>query len=128
MQSGTVARILLIDDDPLVLETLTGGLIAAGHEVVPASDGDEGLALLSRESIDIVVTDIIMPRREGIETILELRARQADVPIIAISGGGRNSNLQFLKVAEKLGATRTLQKPFSLSRLNQLIAECLTPE
>ena len=120
-----MTRVLLIDDERLVRTTLGTALRNAGHEVLLAADGNEGLSLFESEGADIVVTDIIMPDKEGIETIMQLRRSSPGLPIIAISGGGRTSNFEFLGLAERLGATRTLKKPFRSRELLDLIEECM---
>lgn len=108
-----MVRILLIDDDELVRITVGRTLTDAGHSVTLAGDGAEGLAKFARGAFDLVITDIVMPEREGIETILELRQRKERIPVIAISGGGRQRNLDFLKAAREFGANVTLSKPFT---------------
>ncbi len=108
-----MARILLIDDDELVRITLGRSLTDAGHFVTLASDGAEGLKKFDGAPFDLVITDIIMPEQEGIETILKLRQHKLRIPVIAISGGGRQRNLDFLKAAREFGADATLSKPFT---------------
>lgn len=120
-----MARILLIDDEELVLSTLQAALSKAGHEVVTAKNGTDGLAAFRRQPVDLVITDIIMPDKEGIETIIEMRRQTATLPIIAISGGGQSHKSMFLQAAGTLGATRTLAKPFSPSQLVEMVADCL---
>jgi len=122
-----VARILLIDDDAATRLALRGVLDACGHDVVTAADGEEGLDAFRANSFDIVITDIIMPGKEGIATIREIRQENPAMPIIAISGGGVLAGLRYLEVATKLGANRTLAKPFSTERLLQAIDACLGP-
>ena len=112
-----MARILVIDDDELVRATLKSALELAQHDVVVAKDGLQGLANYQDGDFDLVVTDIIMPEKEGIETIIELRQQNPAVKIIAISGGGRTSNEIFLDVAKKFGAVDVLSKPFSPKQL-----------
>jgi CheY-like chemotaxis protein len=112
-------RIVVIDDDDLVRSTVVSILRAAGHETVEASDGDEGLKWLRRGSFDAVVTDIMMPRKEGIETIMEIRRLDPGLKILAISGGGSVGSSNFLQWAEKLGANAVLAKPFSMQQLLQ---------
>jgi len=121
---GRVAHILLIEDESLVANTIEVMLIKAGHTVTVASDGEIGLRKFDEASADLVITDIIMPQKEGIATIRELRER-SDVPIIAISGGGRTKNYDFLLMAQKLGATSFLRKPFSPADLVGMVARCL---
>ncbi|MCW5729460.1 MAG: response regulator [Alphaproteobacteria bacterium] len=115
-------RILVVDDDDLVRMTMEAALAQAGHEVTPASDGNDALRLFQAGRYDLVITDIIMPGREGIETILELRRLSASVPIIAISGGGRTHNLDFLSAAKALGANHALAKPFTPDALLAMVA------
>lgn len=114
-------KVLLVDDDPLVRETLTVALEAAGHSVQAAENGDIALRHLAGASPDVVVTDIIMPTREGVETIREVHRRYPALPIIAISGGGRLDAFSLLDVAEKFGAVATLAKPFRPQKLVELI-------
>lgn len=91
--------------------------MTSGFSVLVASDGEEALSLLSGEQVDLVLTDLIMPNREGIETIVELRRSPSPPRIIAISGGGRSADADFLQMAAMLGADDTLRKPFSRADL-----------
>ncbi len=122
-----MARILLVDDDVLVRTSLAYALEDAGHQVVQAGNGDEGLAALDRETFDAVVLDILMPEREGIETIREIRNRWTTLPVLAISGGDKTGWSDFLHMASALGATDTMAKPFTASefaaRVTQLISK-----
>lgn len=122
-----MARILLVEDDPLVSDTIALVLQKAGHDVEVAHDGNEGLAKFAAMAPDLVITDIVMPEKEGVQLIRELRAQSA-VPIIAISGGGRTKNFHFLEIAKALGATEVLRKPFARDALFALIARCLHQE
>src|ERR1700726_4302606 len=97
-------KILVIDDDDGVLETLARMLQSAGFEVTVAKDGRDGLARFHSDCPDVVLTDVIMPDQDGIDTIIALRKVSRTVPIIAVSGGGRTHTMQFLEVARKLGA------------------------
>jgi len=110
-------RILVIDDDDEVRQTLCNILRSAGFETTAARNGEEGLRLFDAVGADAVVTDLIMPGMEGIETIRELRRRRAGVKIVAISGGGRSGVADYLALAGKLGADATLSKPFSRDEL-----------
>lgn len=105
-------RILLIDDDAMLRQTIRKMLESAKHEVIEAENGRAGLDAFRKHAIDAVVTDIIMPQKEGIETIRDIRAIDAKVRIVAMSGGGRTHQMDFLGIATKLGATTTLTKPF----------------
>lgn len=121
-----MARILVIDDEPELRTMVRRALEAAGHEVVEAPDGRQGLVSFRANVPNLVVTDILMPEKEGIETIRELRAIAPEVPVLAISGGGRSANLDFLDIARDFGAMAALPKPFKPSRLieevNKLLA------
>ncbi len=107
-----MTRILLIDDDPAVCDSTAAILRAHGHSVTSATDGDRALKQLSTESFDLVITDIMMPIMDGIEVIRELRMRQPNLKIIAMSGGGRGAQFAYLHAAGKLGADAILEKPF----------------
>lgn len=104
-------RILLIDDESLVRSTLERTLAAAGYEVVVAADGAQGISVLESDPCELVITDILMPQKEGIETIFEIRKRNLAKWIIAISGGGRAKNMMPLHMATKAGADLILAKP-----------------
>lgn len=111
-------RVLVIDDDELVLATLVDALRTAGFEVATAANGRIGVDLLETTSVAAVVTDILMPEQEGLETIREIRRRHPRLGILAISGGGASGiDTQLLRFARKLGADRALPKPFSASEL-----------
>lgn len=122
-----MAKILLVDDDPLVRDSLTFALQDAGHDVVPAGNGYEGLAALERDAFDLVVLDILMPEREGIETIRDIRKTWKTLPVLAISGGDKTGWTDFLRMASTLGASDTLAKPFTATELVARIARLLEP-
>jgi YesN/AraC family two-component response regulator len=109
-----VACILIIDDEAQPRRMLQQALTWAGYEVVEARDGNEGLQGFRATPTDIIITDILMPEKEGLETIIDLWREFPRVKIIAMSGGGRTGNLNFLDVARRLGAQHTLEKPFDL--------------
>ena len=120
-----MARILIIDDEELVRMTLSQTLEPDGHAVFTASDGEKGIAEFREIQADVVITDILMPNKEGIETIMELRRIDPDVKIIAISGGGRMQNSSFLDMAQQLGANAVLKKPFETQVLRDTVFACL---
>jgi DNA-binding NtrC family response regulator len=120
-----VARILIIDDEDQPRRMLQQVLMRAGYEVVEARDGNEGLQCFREAPTDVIITDILMPEKEGLETIIDLRRAFPTVKIIAISGGGRTGNLNFLDIAKRLGAQRTLQKPFDLQDMLGAVSELL---
>jgi DNA-binding response OmpR family regulator len=105
-------KILVIDDDDQVRGLVSKILVGDGHEVIVAAGGAEGVSLFRSEQPQIVITDIIMPDQEGIETILTLRREQPQVKIIAISGGGQIGETDVLRMAQLLGADEVIAKPF----------------
>ncbi len=117
-------RILLIDDDEPLRGVLSKTLVHAGHTVIQAADGQQGVELARATAFDLVITDLVMPVQEGVETILVLRREQPKLPVIAISGGLSNSNL-YLDIAAKIGAKRILPKPFTPQDLLRQIEEVL---
>ncbi len=120
-----MARILIIDDENAVRATVRAILELEGHEVVEAGNGREGLDQFRETSPDLVITDMIMPDMEGIETILELYKLNSSLAVIAMSGGGRTANMDFLKLARKFGANVLLRKPFKSADLIAAVNKCL---
>jgi DNA-binding response OmpR family regulator len=117
--------ILLIEDDDLFRDALANALIERGYTVMQARDGDEGLRIFRVEPADLVLTDIVMPNKEGIATVAELRRAHPNLGIIAMSGGLAHNAPLYLKLAGALGANRTLKKPFDLPTLLTAIEEVL---
>ena len=122
-----MATILLIDDDEMLRTVLAMALDMVGHVVLQAENGQKGMELLRTTSVDIVITDLVMPVQEGVETIVKLRRERPSLPVIAISGGVPNSYL-YLDLASKIGAKRILAKPFLPRQLVALIEELLIEE
>jgi len=116
---------LVIDDDVIVRKTITRLLEDGGYKVLSAEDGLRGMAMFRSECPDLVITDIIMPEQEGIRTITEMRKARPDAKIIAISGSGRIGNADFLKIAQALGATAAISKPFDQDELLTIVKNCL---
>ena len=110
-------KVCVVDDDPLMLSHLEEMLTTAGHEVVTALDVDTGLTRAETQGSDVAVVDILMPERDGLTFIIEIRRRLPNLRIVAISGGGRLGAGSLLKMASGLGADATLVKPFSASEL-----------
>jgi DNA-binding response OmpR family regulator len=119
-----MAHLLLIDDDKDLREILAMTLVASGHVVRQAKEGREAVTLFQREPADVVITDLIMPGQEGLETIVAMRKRHPKLPIIAISGGVEHAPV-YLGLAARLGAQRTLAKPFKIDELLKAIDEVL---
>jgi len=105
-------KILLIDDDLYFREMFTELLLRNNYEVIELSDGRLANEYYKKYRPDVVITDIIMPEKEGIETILDLKKESPDIKIIAISGGGRSNPMDNLRPAKLLGANITFEKPF----------------
>lgn len=120
-----MALILLIDDDAPTRQPLRRALELAGHAVIEAANGEEGLRLFQAKRPDAVVTDILMPEREGIETIMALRKATPPPAIVAISGGGRMGRIEVLDVARKFGADAALAKPVRPKELVNAVAQAL---
>ncbi len=120
-----MARILLIEDEEISRYAVLQILENAGHEVAEAENGNEGIALQKAQPFDLIVTDIIMPEKEGVETIIELKRDYPALSVIAISAGGRTRNLDFLELAKRSGADKVLAKPFSEQELLQCVDACL---
>lgn len=125
MSSG---RILVVDDEILIRDMVRDILADAGYEVVLASNGLEALELLRRERFGLVVTDILMPEKEGVETIVEIKKSQPQMPVIAMSGGGRTGNLHPLKIARSAGADVILTKPFEPDALVKAVQSVADPK
>lgn len=120
-----MAKILVIDDDDMVRYSMRSVLESAGHEVVEAENGVDGLSRVPGQSFDLVVTDIIMPEKEGVETIIEMKSTFPALPIIAISGGGPDGYTGYLETAKALGADGILQKPVTPEALLKAVEACL---
>jgi DNA-binding NtrC family response regulator len=110
-------RILLIDDDETLRRPLERCLMRAGYDVRVAPDGQTGLKLWREEGADLVITDLCMPRRTGLEVIIEIQAFAPDAALLAMSGGFESGTLDLLGTASQAGAVRTLPKPFTLEEL-----------
>ena len=115
-----MARILIIDDEDDLRATLRQMLEQDGHEVSETANGAHGLELYEKDS-----PDLIMPKKEGVETIIALHRSAPNLPIIAISGGGRLSAGDFLSMVKKLGAQQTLRKSFRRTELLTAVRDCL---
>jgi CheY-like chemotaxis protein len=122
-----MARILLIDDDDALRTVLRLTLTHFGHTVIEARNGREGLARFAQSGAELVITDIVMPDVEGIAVLMALRKMEPPVKIIAISGGGRVSATDYLRIATQLGAAKVLAKPFSHEVLIAAVNEVLAP-
>lgn len=124
-------KVLVIEDDTLTRVMLCKMLRSQKFTTIEASNGVEGFKLFMAENPDIILTDILMPEKEGLETIMEIRALNPDIPIIAMSGCNYAHDVDFLKMARKLGATRAIHKPIrpgDISTLMSSLGYCFTSE
>ena len=120
-----MARILLMDDEDALRAIMVDVLTESGHEVIDSATGRIATAPDVLARVDLIVTDIIMPEVEGIEAIREASRLRPDLPILAISGGGRTVTADFLPVARDLGARDTLRKPFTPDELIERVEALL---
>ncbi|MFP4556544.1 MAG: response regulator [Bacteroidales bacterium] len=107
-------RILVIDDDPIMRETIRDILEFENFSVCEAKDGRDGMSCLQKEQFDMIVTDVLMPEKDGIEVIIEAKKKQPQIQIVAVSGGGYISAENYLKMASDLGASAIVVKPFDI--------------
>ena len=118
--------ILLVEDNEMLRKALRKTLVSSGgFAVVEAENGRQARLLLETQAIDLVVTDVIMPEEEGVETILRIRKQRANLPIIAMSGGARLTAENCLELAQAAGADLTLGKPFTAEQMLAAISELL---
>jgi CheY-like chemotaxis protein len=126
-----MADILVIDDDAQVRAWMRMALKSAGHQVREAGDGAEGVETFRRQPSDMIFCDLFMPGKEGLETIRELRREFPDMPVVAMSGGGRLGHMDMLRAARLFGAVDVLQKPFGndalLAAVEQALDGCGVP-
>lgn len=120
-----MADILIVEDDVSARAVLRETLELAGYQVREAGDGEAALRELGDHVADLAIIDLFMPRKEGLETIREVRGKFPEIKIIAISGGGNRGQLEYLPIAERFGANRVLEKPFEQSTLLGAVEELL---
>jgi DNA-binding response OmpR family regulator len=115
-------RILLVDDDTGIRKLVRRVLVRAGYEVAESTDGLNGLRQMRAGHFDLLITDLVMPDMDGLELIRETRASRPEVPILAMSGGGKVPAPVYLRLAEVLGAGKVLAKPFEIPALLQAVS------
>jgi len=121
-----MAKILLIDDEISLADAMRQLLTIDGHEVTMATNGDEGLNKYRENRPDLIITDILMPGKDGIEMVIEIRKSDVDIPIIAVSGGRRSLSTAFnLESSSIAGVNCTLAKPFTRAQLKAAVLACL---
>lgn len=119
--------ILVIDDQAEMRTALQLVLSAAGYQVTLATNGKEALQALLKGKVDLVITDVVMPEKDGIEVAMELRKTHPGLPVVVMTGGGKLKADVYLRMARSLGAKGILQKPFSNEQLLLTVALALTP-
>ena len=125
MTGAAPKTILIVDDDPQIRKLLDAILKRDGYGIITAANGRQALQELDKQAVDLVITDLLMPEKEGIETIMEIRHKFTGMPIIAISGGGRLNPQTYLKIAKSLGAVRTMTKPIDTAMLRAMAKDLL---
>lgn len=120
-----MANILVVDDQKEIRTLIERILVRENHSIYQAADGNEGLAVFETESIDLIITDLLMPEKEGMEMIKQIRKTHPAIKIIAISGGGIVDSATYLHVASILGANKTISKPFKAADLIAAVNELL---
>ena len=120
-----MTRILIIDDESMIRDLLVNILEREGYETITASGGKDGIKIYRENPTDLIITDLLMPEKDGIETIMELRRDFQDVKIIAMSGGGKIDPKTYLQIAKTMGAIETIAKPFVLRELLKTVQELL---
>ena len=120
-----MAKIIVIDDEPYILLMLKKMLENEGYSIEIANNGKEGLEQIRRNPPDLVITDIVMPEKEGLEMIREVRSRYPEMKIIAISGGGRLDSGEYLEPARHFGAAKVLRKPFQKKDMVEAVKDLL---
>ena len=126
MDAMSPKKILVIDDDDFVRGMVCNALRKENFLVEEAQNGNEGVSKSRSFKPEVVITDMLMPDKEGIETILEIKAVNKDIKVIAMSGGGASKNMTFLEMAKKVGAEQVLSKPFKPSAMIEAIRSVLS--
>ena len=120
-----MAKILIADDNDNIREVITDALMMKGHRTISAVDGDEVIRILQNESVDLIILDIIMPNKEGLETLMEVKAINSDIKIMAITGKTYITGYDNLFAAKAFGADSTLRKPFNIDSLIETVENTL---
>jgi CheY-like chemotaxis protein len=120
-----MTSILVIDDDPTIQMLLVQFLTGKGHNVLQAENGKIGMKLMEQHTPDLIITDILMPEMDGLEILMAIRKIDAAVPIIAISGGSRQLQIDFLRQAKLFGARYVFEKPVPLNVLYKAVTDLI---
>ena len=121
-----MAKILVVDDEQNIRNILRESLTKDQHEVIEASSGLEACEILDSNAVELVITDLVMPGKTGLDLIMEIKEKIPDLSIIAISGGGGiNGRFDYLPIAQLIGANNIIKKPFSIAEIKQTVTELL---
>jgi len=121
-----MANILVVDDEQNIRNILRDSLVKDNHEVFEACTGIEASAILNSKNIQVLITDLVMPDKTGLELIMEIKEQIPELNIIAISGGGGiNGRFDYLPIAQLIGANNIIRKPFSIAEIKQTVANLL---
>lgn len=121
-----MAKILVVDDEQNIRNILRESLKRDEHEIFEAGTGQEATEILSSQAIELVITDLVMPGKTGLDLIMEIKEKHPDLTIIAISGGGGiNGRFDYLPIAELIGANNIIKKPFSINEIKKSVSDLL---
>lgn len=121
-----MAKILIVDDEDTIRNMIKIVLEREGYEVLEAVNGEDAIEKAAGEELDLLITDLVMPEKNGIDLILQLKDSQKDLPVLAISGGGGvTGRFDYLPVAKLIGASNILRKPFEMSELKEVVKTLL---
>jgi CheY-like chemotaxis protein len=126
MTQASLPSVMVVDDDHVLRSLVCRRLEHFGYQVFEAADGDKAIAKLETVQPNVLLTDIVMPDREGVETIIEIRRRWPQVKIVAMSGGGRIGPEMFLALASNFGASAVIRKPFKFGELIEVLSGLAT--
>jgi len=121
-----MAKILVVDDEQNIRNILRDSLKKESHEVFEASSAQEACDILATKAIELMITDLVMPGKTGLDLIMEVKEQHPDLTIIAISGGGGiNGRFDYLPIAQLIGASNIIKKPFSINEIKQSVSNLL---
>lgn len=122
-----MAKILIVDDEQNIRNILCETLKKDEYEIFEASSGQEAIELLDANSIDLMITDLVMPGKTGLDLIMEIKEKIPELNIVAISGGGGiNGRFDYLPIAQLIGANNIIRKPFSMADIKKIVSDLLT--
>jgi len=121
-----MANVMVVDDEVAVRNLIKEVLSDSGHDIVEAANGEEACEIINEITIDLVVTDLVMPEKSGLELIMDLAENYPDLPVIAISGGGGiTGRFDYLPIAKLIGAKQIVNKPFKIDEIRKLVHDIL---